>query len=379
MKKIISIILLVSLVASMALVVNAGSKGKKMGDVKFVQPGSIVVDGVMEPVYKESVMVGVQGIAENSPNNNTNGSTCKTYVLWDGIYLYFLSEVKDNSAMCASSLQDYIFEGGCWVDCVEYFIAWQNGDCPGAVIWSPDTMPDVNQYRAVPTILDPSLGGYWCNCYEEEQGFGTYADFQMEFKDEPGFITAGAWTKTASGYITETKIKLAKTDKLGGGNYTYGQGTKIGLLVQFFDNFGTYAHAGTDLYIGITDPEAISADDLDLNATAPIQTAWDPSLYWYVELEGPGDVVTDAPETDAPATDAPAVDTPATDAPATDAPAVDTPADDTPATDAPATQAPVTQKPADNPAPQTSDVAVAGIAVIATLALAGVAIAKKAR
>ena len=326
-------------------------------------------------------MVGAQGIAENSPNNNTNGSTCKTYVLWDGIYLYFLSEVKDNSHACASSMLDYMFEGGCWSDCVEYFIAWNNSDCPSAVMWEPDTMPDVNQYRAVPTILDPSLGGYWCNCYEQEQGFGSYADLQMDFKDQPGFISGGAWTKTASGYITETKIMLAKTDKLGGGNYTYGQGTKIGILVQFFDNFGSKCAPGTDLYIAITDPEAISADNLDMNANAPIQNAWDPSLYWYVELQGGGDVVTDAPATDAPATDAPA---PETDAPAVDTPDTDEPAPvDTPATDAPApatdAPAPVTQRPNTNPSPQTSDVAVAGIAVLAALALAGAVISKKVR
>ncbi len=71
----------------------------------------------------------------------------------------------------------------------------------------------------------------------------------------------------------------------------------------------------------------------------------------------------------------------------TAAPADDTKAPETkaPETKAPETKAPDTKKPAETekpnktPAAQTSDVAVAGFAVIATLALAGVVVAKKVR
>ena len=374
MKKLLSIALLIALVASMVVVANAGSQGQKYanGDVAFVAPGSITIDGVKDAAYATSANFTTNSIHPGSPKDNVGGTSSRTYVLWDGIYIYLLTEVKDNSTSFATSMMDYMYQGGCWADCVEYFIAWQNGDCLGAQKWQANSMPDVNQYRAVPTPIDASLGGYFVNCYEDEQGFGTYADLQFEFKDQPGFISAGAFTTTASGYIVEVKIMMAKTDKLGGGNFTYGEGTKVGLLVQLFDAFGVGIDYGA-IYIAISDPTGTSADNRDLNQGI-MQSAWEPGLYWYVELKGGADVVTDAPETDAPApeTDAPA---PETDAPApeTDAPAPETDAP-APETDAPA---PVTQKP--NPAPQTSDVAVAGIAVLATLALAGVVVAKKVR
>ena len=363
MKKLLSIALL----ASMVVVANAGSQGQKYanGDVSFVAPGSIIIDGVKDAAYATSANFTTNSIHPGSPKDNVGGTSSRTYVLWDGIYIYLLTEVKDNSTSFATSMMDYMYQGGCWADCVEYFIAWQNGDCLGAQKWQANSMPDVNQYRAVPTPIDASLGGYFVNCYEDEQGFGTYADLQFEFKDQPGFISAGAFTTTASGYIVEVKIMMAKTDKLGGGNFTYGEGTKVGLLVQLFDAFGVGIDYGA-LYIAISDPTGTSADNRDLNQGV-MQSAWEPGLYWYVELKGGADVVTEAPETDAPApeTDAPA--------PETDAPA--------PETDAPApeTDAPVTQAPKPNYNPQTSDVAVAGIAVLATLALAGVVVAKKVR
>jgi hypothetical protein len=378
MKKLLSITLLIALVAAMAVVANAGSQGQKFanGDVAFVAPGSIVIDGVKDAAYANTANFGCDSIHPGSPANNVGGTSARTYVLWDGIYIYFLTEVKDNSAF-ATSMMDYMYEGGCWADCVEYFVAWQNSDCPGAQKWQSNSMPDVNQYRAVPTPTDPSLGGYWVNCYEGDQGFGTYADLQFEFRDEPGFITAGACSKTASGWITETKIKLAKTDKLGGGNYTYGEGTKIGLMVQLFDAFGV----GVDYdktYIAISDPTGTSADNKSLNQGI-MQSAWEPGLYWYVELKGGADVVTEAPDTQAPDTEEPDTQAPDTQAPDTQAPDTQAPDTQAPDTQAPDTQAPVTQKPSNNTAPQTSDVAVAGIAVLATLALAGVVVAKKVR
>ncbi len=348
MKKLLSIALLIAVVASMAIVANAGSNGQKYenGDVQFVAPGSIVVDGKIDEAYKTSAHFDVNSICPEGDKDNLKGTTGTVYVLWDGIYIYLCADVKDNTHE-ATSMMQYVANDGWDVDCVEFFISWNNSDIPTVKKWHQSSLIEAAQYRVVPTNIDPTLGGAYCNCYEEVSGFGNSEDLPFEFLDEDAMITEGGYTMTASGYIGELKIKLPAQDKLGANNFTYGDGTKVGLYSQIFDGLQF------DMVMMQADPNGLSSVERAANdgVEGVMQSGWEPANWWYVELKGGSSAPADTTEAPADTTEAPA---------------------DT-------TKAPETTKAPVADAPQTSDVAVAGIAVLATLALAGVVVAKKVR
>jgi len=362
MKKLLSIALLIAVVASMAIVANAGSNGQKYenGDVQFVAPGSIVVDGKIDEAYKTSAKIIVDSISPDSDKDNLKGTTGTVYVLWDGTYIYLCADVKDNTHE-ATSMMQYVANDGWDVDCTEFFICWNNSDVPTVKKWHQSSLIEAAQFRVVPTNVDPSLGGAYCNCYEEVSGFGNSEDLPFEFLDEGAMITEGGYTMTASGYIGELKIKLPAQDKLGAVDFTYGEGSKLGLFVQIFDGIQF------DQVMMLSDPNGLSSVERAANdgVEGVMESAWEPANWWYVELKGGSSAPADTTEAPADTTEAPA-DTTEAPADTTEAPADTTKAPET-------TKAPVAD------APQTSDVAVAGIAVLATLALAGVVVAKKVR
>ena len=55
MKKILIIALLIAVVATMAIAASAGSLGQKFprGDVAYVEPGSITIDGIKDAAYAD--------------------------------------------------------------------------------------------------------------------------------------------------------------------------------------------------------------------------------------------------------------------------------------------------------------------------------------
>lgn len=354
MKKILSIALLIAVVATMALAASAGSLGQKYpkGDVALVDAGSITIDGIKDAAYADGAVI-VADTYRDFGVKGENGAVHTNYLLWDGTYLYIFTEVKDNSAY-EPSLVKLLTESHN-TDCVEYFIVWDNSDCPDVETYESDSSMDLWQYRA---SYEPTNGGWFTSKPQsgEVSGFANGAEDTVGFSTESGAICNGKVVTTPSGYSIEVQIVMPKTNRAGLGNYAYGEGYKIAIITQQFDT--NAAENGWPL--SLTIPEVgTPSGEIMINKS----TAWDCAYYDFVELKGNA----------APADTTAAPDT-------TEAPADTTAAPDT--TEAPAdtqTQAPDTTKAPAPQNPQTSDMAVAGVAILATLALAGVVVAKKVR
>ena len=346
MKKLISIALLIAVVATMAIVSSAGSLGQKYprGDVALIEPGTITVDGLKDAAYADGAIIVSDTYRPGYVSEN--GSMNTTWLLWDGSVLYIYSEVKDNTPLEASLVQ--FLTSSDQSDCLEYFIVWDNSDCPEAEIYEPDSSFSLYQYRAC--YEESGRGGYFVATLADEhlEGFANGAEDTNPFSDAPGGWKTGIVVPTAYGYTVEGQINMPKSDKAGIGNYQYGEGWKIAFITQQID--WTVTIGDFDNFdLPVTEVGTPSGEEC-INKSS----AWDVPYYDYVELKGtaaPADT-TEAPET-------------------TEAPKDTTPPADTQATDT--TKAPVQTN------PQTSDMAVAGVAILATLALAGVVVAKKVR
>ena len=347
MKKIISIALLIAVVATMAIAASAGSLGQKYpkGDVALVDAGSITIDGLKDAAYANGAIVVAD--TYRSGYESENGTMNTNYIVWDGTYLYIFTEAKDNSPY-EPALVKLLTESHN-TDCIEYFIVWDNSDCPDVETYESASSMDLYQYRA---SYEPNNGGWFVAkplSDVENEGFANGAEDTVAFGNQPGAITAGKVVPVATGYCVELQILMPQSNRAGIGSYNYGEGWKIAFITQQFD-----ADMSSGWPISLTIPEVgTPSGEVMINKS----TAWDCPYYDYIELKG----------------NAAAADT-------TEAPADTTKAPET--TEAPAdtqTQAPDTTKaPAQNN-PQTSDMAVAGVAILATLALAGVVVAKKVR
>ena len=347
MKKILSIALLIAVVATMAIAASAGSLGQKYpkGDVALVDAGSITIDGVKDAAYANGAVI-VSDTYRDYGVNGENGAVNTNYLLWDGTYLYIFTEVKDNSPY-EPSLVKLLTESHN-TDCVEYFIVWDNSDCSDAETYDATSSQDLFQLRA---CYDPTGHGGWFEaCGFDINGFADGAEDTAPFANAAvgGYWADGKVVASPTGYNIEGKITMPTANRAGIGAYNYAEGWKIAFITQQFDMSAT----GELLSLTVTEVGTPSGEIM-INKS----TSWDCAYYDFVELKGNA----------APA------DT-------TEAPADTTKAPET--TEAPAdtqTQAPDTTKaPAQNN-PQTSDMAVAGVAILATLALAGVVVAKKVR
>lgn len=327
MKKVLSILILAAIIMTMVISTSAGSLGQKFenGDVLYVEPGSITIDGLKDPAYNDTCFVETNLLCYN-PGGDPESTTSSTRVLWDGTYVYIYSEIRDNTSF--NPPLAHILTQCENADCLEYFFVFDNGDCEGIEMWNYDSSYDFYAYRTTCDYesIEGAEGGYfWSQGAERIEGFRNGAEDTEPFRDEEGYMVDGKVVVTAYGFSSEVKIKLPSTNRKGEGSYTYGEGTKIGFMVQQNDMFDAlFSHDGYNRFI--SDPGRTEAGS---------GSAYEAPYYWYLELKG------------APA-----------------------------ATD---TQAPETTSPSADKNPQTSDLAVAGIAVIATLALAGVVVAKKVR
>lgn len=351
MKKVISIALLIAVVTAMAITASAGSLGQKFpkGDVAYVEPGTITIDGMKDAAYNDGAVVVTDTYRPGYVSEN--GSKNTTWLLWDGESLYVYSEVKDNTPLEASLIQ--FLTSSDQSDCIEYFIVWDNSDGADGEMYEPDSFQDLFQYRVC--YEESDRGGYFMATVSGEhlEGFANGAEDTNPFSDAPGAWKAGKMIPTASGYNVEGQINMPKSNKFGIGNYQYGEGWKIAFITQQID--WTVTIGDFDNFdLPVTEVGVPSGEE-NINKVS----AWEVVYYDYVELKGApaaSDNTTEAPKD----TTEPPKDT-------------DPPADTTPDDDDATTKAPVQTN------PQTSDLAVAGIATLAALALAGVVVSKKIR
>lgn len=326
MKKLLSVITLIALVMTMCLATAAGSLGSKYekGDVLFVEPGSIVIDGNMDAAYADSATI-ISNLVDNGDVNNVNQSVTTTRVLWDGEYLYFFSDVKDNTSFIPPLA--HLLTQSENADSLEYIVTYDNSDCEGVDRWDYDSSYDFFSYRATCDYdqVGGEHGGYFVSYAQTyADGYADGAEDTAPFLDEPGSLVDGKVVVTASGFAAELKVKLPTANRAGEGSYTFEAGTKIGICIQ--QNDIQSALFDFDHFLQLISDPARTVQDVSAGEVFVAQ------YHWYVELAGA--------ETDAP-------------------------------TD--------TTSPSADKNPQTSDIAVAGIAVLATLALAGVVVAKKIR
>lgn len=407
MKKFLSIALLIALVATMAIAANAGSGGQKYakGDVVQVAAGSIAIDGVKDAAYANTAQF-LANCDKLQGKGNVNNATSKTYVLWDGASLILFTEVKDSTPMTAGLAYYMTQSYDC--DCMEYFIVWDNSDCPTVQEFQDPSSDDLFHYRA--TFTNGTGNGYFVSISAE--GFADGSETGSPFSTKGGEIKSGIVKPTNDGYNVEMEVVLATANKKGAGSYTYANGSKIAICSHFFDFWGGVGNYDkmTILY---SDPTG------DTKTDSVMKSAWQVKDYWYVELQGEGTTPPPA-DTDAPVTVDPAtalanaktnaiaeidalvagktystfnqknIDSyvanakDAINAAADAAEVASVLADAKTAISAVpysagTTAAPATDDKKPSTAPQTSDMAVAGIAILATLALAGVVVAKKVK
>ena len=327
MKKFIGIFTLIAIVMTMCVTVAAGSLGSKYekGDVAFVEPGTIVIDGNKDAAYADGAVI-ISNLVDNGDRANPNESVTTTRVIWDGEFLYFFSEVKDNTSF-VPQLANLLTQSEN-ADSLEYIVTWDNSDCEGIDRWNYDSSYDFFSYRATCDYdqLSGAHGGYFVSYAQTyADGYADGAEETAPFIDAPGSLADGKVVVTPVGFNAELKIKLPTANRAGEGSYDLKAGSKIGICIQQNDIQSTLFSFDHFLQL-ISDPartvEDVSAGEVFI---AP--------YHWYVELAGEA-------------------------------------AEDT---------APTTTSPSADKNPQTSDLAVAGVAVLATLALAGVVVARKVR
>lgn len=327
MKKIITFALIISLVASMAIAVSAGSLGQKYerGDVLYVEPGSITIDGIKDAAYDGSATI-ISNLVDNGDTSNPNQSMTTTRVLWDGEYIYFFSEVKDNTSFIPPL--PHLLTQSENADSLEYIVTYDNSDCEGVDRWDYDSSYDFFSYRATCDYdqVGGAHGGYFVSFAQNyADGYADGAEDTAPFLNEAGSLTDGKVVVTPVGFNAELKIKLPTANRAGEGSYTFEKGTKIGICIQQNDIQSTLFDFDHFLQL-ISDP-ARTVEDVSAGEVFVAQ------YHWYVELGG--QTVEDT--------------------------------------------TPVTTSPSADKNPQTSDLAFAGAAILATLALAGVVVARKIR
>lgn len=274
MKKIIIFSLLISIL--LALPINAGSRGKKYpnGDVAFVEEGTITIDGIKDAAYAD----GATFVSNTYRNGfvSTNGTSNTNYLLWDGTYLYIFSEVKDTTLRYAS-LTKYLTAPHD-TECIEYFIVWDNSDCPEVVTFQPYSSPSLYQYRVSHESF--GYGGWFESAGSYYAGFANGAENTNPFSTREGEIAEGRMIPTASGYDVELKITMPKSNRVGDGNYEYGDGWKIGFITQQLD--WTLTCGNYDGLSVVVSEVGTPAGSVMINKS----TAWDCAYYDYVELVG---------------------------------------------------------------------------------------------
>ena len=90
MKKIISMILAVLMLASLSLAVSANSDGNNWGDIPMFK-GEIKLDGEKDDIYDMGFTVDIK----NRTDGKTGGATGLAYMLWGNNKFYVFVEVKD--------------------------------------------------------------------------------------------------------------------------------------------------------------------------------------------------------------------------------------------------------------------------------------------
>ena len=96
MKKFLSVLLVISMVALFAVPIAAAPDGESYGDVKKVNDGDIKLDGFRdEPAWENAVVIQVNRISPTSPNTDRPGATGTVYALWSDKGLYLFGEVTD--------------------------------------------------------------------------------------------------------------------------------------------------------------------------------------------------------------------------------------------------------------------------------------------
>ena len=96
MKKLLSVILVISMIALFALPASAAPDGDSYGDVKKVDAGVITIDAVKdEAAWANALAVPINRVSPTSPNMDRAGATGTVYLLWSDKGIYVFGEIND--------------------------------------------------------------------------------------------------------------------------------------------------------------------------------------------------------------------------------------------------------------------------------------------
>ncbi len=244
MKKFLSSVLAIALMATMALTSAASDVAECKGDVPKVEAGSVTIDGVKDAAYDNALCVDISQPLDGA----ATGTYGKAYMLWtDGSY-YLLVEVYDADVVAPT--EDNQLNSPWMTDSVEIFFDFTN-EAAGLA----------EQYRIDCTGF-PSY-------YIEGGAYYAYGP-----EDAKEYFDEYAASKTDVGYNVEMRVNLKEALE----DYELKEGNSIGLQLQIND---CTSDGNRCVYNMVSSQNAGS---------------WDVSLYDYVTLGAP---ITVAAETEA--------------------------------------------------------------------------------
>ena len=201
MKKILSSILAIALMATMALSSAASDIGECKGEVPKVEAGSVTIDGVKDAAYDNALCVDISQPLDGA----ATGAYGKAYMLWtDGSY-YLLVEVYDADVVAPT--EDNQLNSPWMTDSVEIFFDFTN-EAAGLA----------EQYRIDCTGF-PSY-------YIEGGAYYAYGP-----EDAKEYFDEYAAAKTDFGYNIEMRVNLKEALE----DYELKEGNSIGLQLQIND------------------------------------------------------------------------------------------------------------------------------------------------
>jgi len=222
MKKFLIVLLAVSIIASAAVIqVTAGSGGSSMGDVKYIQKGSIQIDGIMDEAYAKSLLVPIDILAPDSASTRDNFATGKAWILWNEEGIYVFAEIHDPTPTTPPSMVGMPMDGPLTE---EYFI------------WNRDAL----EVFIEPTNSDSSVETYATHLCVDNSGYiytGAFND-----GDTSDFFACLKVNGTEKDYM-DYLVRVDPNDKtiyyvemyFRHPDFTYKAGDKIGMMFQVDD------------------------------------------------------------------------------------------------------------------------------------------------
>jgi len=222
MKRFLAVLLSVLMLGSvMAMQVSAGSGGASLGDVKYVQTGTIQIDGVMDEAYAKSLSVAIDLLSADTSSSRANHATGKAWLLWNEGGIYVFVEIHDPTPTTPPSMAGLPMDGPLGP---EYFI-WNRDALE--VFFEPTNSDSRAETYATHLCVDNAAYIY-AGAYQDGDESDFWACLKVngaEKEDMDYFVRVDPNDKKI--YYVEMFFRLP--------GFSYKAGDKVGIMFQIDD------------------------------------------------------------------------------------------------------------------------------------------------